>query len=347
MSNKTKKENLKLSDEVLDRTNFESDSLEESQHSESEFKSPVKVKQTIDYYNTEQFHTVNAFFKSEDVKEIKNVETHELTLDFEDNTAILAIKDKAKAYERAISSIVDLFKMIETHDVGTFWVKRDDSNIIFYDENATNENKRAQIILSLGVLLKELEENVAISICRFLEYSVTLGFFGNISIKEDQNWCKLVGVCVRNAFEPLLPLLIGYYLYSIGNLYCLEKNEQYHLLQSVYNHYTKKDVKTIMLAINKINSNFKDGWLTQGNQFFNDKIFKGWYDLINEPRYHKTYKGQIVDVLTPNDIDYSYDFFDKIIDKVVSSNVKRLASDGKLKLAFKQAVEYEDTKKKS
>lgn len=347
MSNKIKKENLKLSKEKIDRANYWSDFLEKVINGDYDFESPVEVKNTIDFYNTENYHKINANIDKKEVQEIKTKNTHKLTLDFTSYSTINAITDKAEAYKRAVSDINSMFQMIEGHDVGKIFVKKDDSNIMLFDSNSTEEKRQAQIVSTLGVILRELEEYVIISVARFLDYSITLGFSGNIQINEDQNWRKLVGMCVKNALEPILPLFIGYYLYSIGNLYCLNDDVRFELLVSEFNHYTKKDVKSIILAINKINSDFQSGWLIYGDQFFNENIFKGWLKEVTKPKYLKVYQDQIVDVMTPNDFDYNFDFFNDIIERVVSSKLMHLASENKLKLSFRQAVQYEDTKKKS
>lgn len=246
-----------------------------------------------------------------------------------------AIQGKFKEYLDSIKSISKLFEQAmlgEYSSYTNFFTKIKQGYIM---NGSTSEGANKSVTeLTLSTLLANLVKYIKRSVRSLIEYSVTLGFFGNISIVNSEGLDKIVADCVHDILEPLIPLIIANYLLEIKLMYVGELDLSLITYCREVRQYTMKRYRKLLSVIASIKKSIKDGQEPIWDKFFNEMLFQGWQDTVRDRGNLRMVYRCFCDDIAPNMINYDFKFFNNIIMNVVHSKIKKAASGGSLILKF-------------
>lgn len=246
-----------------------------------------------------------------------------------------AIQGKFNDYTKSICSISKLFEqaMLGEYSLYSNYITGIKQGYLL-DGNSEEELQKSVAQLTLSTLLASLARYVKKAVRSLIEYSVTLGFFGNISIIESDGLDKIVASCMHDILEPLTPLIVANYLLEIKLMYVGDLDLSLITYCKDVRQYTMKRYRKLLSVIASIKKSIKNGINPDFNKFFNDMLFQGWQDVVRDKQYVRRICLFAGCEVSPNMINYDFKFINNIIMNVVYSKIKKAASNGSLILRF-------------
>lgn len=251
------------------------------------------------------------------------------------SNSLKLIQNKFKEYTESIRSISKLFEQAMSGEYSlytNFFTKIRQGYLM--NGSSDEEAEKSVVQLTLSTLLANLAKYVKRAVRSLIEYSVTLGFFGNIFIVDSESLDHLVTNCMHNILEPLIPLVVANYLLEIKLMYVGDLDLSLITYCRDVRQYTMKRYRELLSVISNIKKTISDGANPDWDRFFSDALFQGWQENVRDNNFVRTVWLLSGYDITPNMINYDFKFLNSIIMNVVYSKISEAASNQSLILKF-------------